>query len=85
MEQIKKNIILKSSNWKELLSKKNRSILLIGIGLGIFQQFFGINTVMYYGPLIFKAIGFHNTESQILATLGLGIVNTIVSALAYGK
>lgn len=82
LEQIKKNIVLKSSNWKELLSKKNRSILFIGIGLGIFQQFFGINTVMYYGPIIFKATGFHNTESQILVTLSMGIVNTIVSAIA---
>lgn len=82
LEQIKKNIVLKSSNWKELLSKKNRSILFIGIGLGIFQQFFGINTVMYYGPIIFKATGFHDTEAQILATMGMGIVNTIVSGIA---
>ncbi|NCX96966.1 MAG: hypothetical protein EBX41_11300 [Chitinophagia bacterium] len=42
--------------WRQLLSKKIRPILWISLSLGCFQQFFGINTVMYYGPTLFQSI-----------------------------
>jgi MFS transporter, SP family, galactose:H+ symporter len=72
---------LESTSWKQLFSKKVRMVLIIGIALGIFQQFFGINTVMYYGPTIFKTAGFQSASAQLLATFGMGIVNTIMSAV----
>src|SRR5262249_33029743 len=80
--QIQHSFSLKQGNWKQLFSKKVRPVLIIGLGLGIFQQFFGINTVMYYGPTIFKAVGFQGSQAQILATFGMGIVNTIMSVFA---
>lgn len=79
---IKQSFSLKSGNWRQLFSKKVRPVLIIALGLGIFQQFFGINTVMYYGPTIFKEVGFQGTQAQILATFGMGIVNTIMSVIA---
>lgn len=82
LQQIERSFSLKQGNWRQLFSKKVRPVLMIGLGLGIFQQFFGINTVMYYGPTIFKAVGFAGTKSQILATFGMGIVNTIMSVIA---
>lgn len=50
-------------------------LLLIAIFLGIFQQFFGINAVIYYGPSIFKAVGFQGTSHQILSTFLITTVN----------
>jgi len=60
-------------------SKRWRKPLIIGTVLGILQQFFGINTVMYYGPFIFKAVGFHGASTQILATFLLGIINVVMT------
>lgn len=66
-------------HWQDIFSKKLYPVLLLGISLGVLQQFVGINTVMYYGPIIFKTAGFHSASAQILATFGMGIVNTIMS------
>ena len=47
-----------------------------------FQQFVGINTVIYYSPKIFLMAGFDGAVSAIWAAVGVGVVNllfTIVS------
>ena len=82
LRRIQQSFSLKQSGWRQLFAKKVRPVLIIGLGLGIFQQFFGINTVMYYGPIIFKTLGFAGTQTQILATFGMGIINTIMSVIA---
>lgn len=82
LNEIRKSLNEKTGTWKELFSKRVRPVLIIGLGLGILQQFVGINTVMYYGPFIFKAAGFHGASSQILATFGMGVVNTVISIIA---
>ena len=46
------------AKFSAIFNKKVRPVLYIGLALGIFQQFFGINTVMYYGPHIMSSIGF---------------------------
>lgn len=81
LRDIERSFSLKRGNWRQLFSKTVRPVLIIGLGLGIFQQFFGINTVMYYGPTIFAAVGFKGAESQILATFGMGLVNTVMSVV----
>ena len=73
---------LHKSHWRELFSATLRPVLLIGLGLGILQQFVGINTVMYYGPAIFKSAGFTEASTQILATFVMGLINTIMSIVA---
>ena len=50
-------------------------VLFVGIALGIFQQFSGINAVMYYGPVIFESAGFYPVKNAILATFCMGVVN----------
>ena len=82
LAEIRASLLEKTGTWKDLFSKRVRPVLIIGLGLGILQQFVGINTVMYYGPFIFKAAGFHGASSQILATFGMGIVNTLISIVA---
>jgi|SRR5579885_880361 sugar porter (SP) family MFS transporter len=71
-----------SGKWPDLFSKSLRPVLIIGLGLGILQQFVGINTVMYYGPSIFQAAGFGSESAQILATFGMGLINTLMTVLA---
>ena len=62
-------------DWKtELFPPALRMPLIIGIGLAVFQQLSGINTVIYYAPTIFKFAGFQSTGASILAAVGLGVV-----------
>ena len=64
-----------SLEWKtELFQPALRMPLTIGIGLAVFQQLSGINTVIYYAPTIFKFAGFQSTGASILAAVGLGVV-----------
>ncbi|NJN26849.1 MAG: D-xylose transporter XylE [Cyclobacteriaceae bacterium] len=57
--------------------------MLIGVGifLSVFQQFVGINVVLYYAPEIFKSMG-SGTESSLLQTIIVGAVNLTFTVLA---
>tara|TARA_R110002096_G_scaffold58856_6_gene147928 strand:+ start:461 stop:1879 length:1419 start_codon:yes stop_codon:yes gene_type:complete len=56
-------------------------IILIGIALSVFQQFVGINVVLYYAPEIFKSID-TNTDGALLLTIIVGIVNFLFTIVA---
>jgi MFS family permease len=45
------------------------------MGLFFLQQLSGINAVIYYAPQIFRETGFATQETQLLATIGIGVVN----------
>ena len=78
---IKTTLNMNKAKFSELFGKTLRPVLFIGLLLGIFQQFMGINTVMYYGPHIMKQIGFSDSETQMFGTLGLGITNFVFTVI----
>ncbi|KAH1192283.1 hypothetical protein GLYMA_20G246300v4 [Glycine max] len=62
-------------------SKEIKLALLVGAGLQAFQQFTGINTVMYYSPTIVQMAGFNSNELALLLSLvvaGMNAVGTIL-------
>ncbi len=61
---------------------KARIPLVVGIGLAVFQQVTGINTVIYYAPTIFREAGFASNAAAILATVGVGLVNVLMTVVA---
>jgi sugar porter (SP) family MFS transporter len=70
------------ADWKEIFKPWLRNALIIAAGIMFFQQFVGINTVIYYSPKIFLAAGFEGAEAAIAASVIVGAVNvffTIVS------
>lgn len=73
---------LEKHHWTVLFTKLFQPVLIVGLGLGILQQFLGISTVMYYGPSIFKAAGFQNASAQLLATFAMGVMNTVMTIIA---
>lgn len=56
-------------------------MLVVGLGLAIFQQFVGINTIIYYAPTIIGETGLA-TQTAILATVGVGLVNFLMTFVA---
>jgi sugar porter (SP) family MFS transporter len=70
------------ASWRELLNPVVRGPLIIGVGLAIFQQITGINTVIYFAPVIFQAAGISSASSAILATAGVGVVNVLMTVVA---
>ncbi len=56
-------------------------VITVGILLSVFQQFVGINVVLYYAPEIFKKID-PNTDGALLLTIIVGIVNFLFTIIA---
>ena len=71
-----------TSSWKELLKPWLRTPLIIAIGIMFFQQFVGINTVIYYSPKIFLMAGFDGAVSAIWASVGVGVVNLLATMIS---
>jgi len=69
-------------NWIDMFSPSCRPALIIGALLAAFQQLTGINTVIYYAPMIFEYAGFRSAATAILATLLVGITNVIMTMVA---
>ncbi|MGA9883925.1 MAG: sugar porter family MFS transporter [Candidatus Acidiferrales bacterium] len=59
-----------------------RLAMVIGIGLAIFQQVTGINTVIYYAPKIIQSAGIPSASGAILATAGIGLVNVVMTVVS---
>jgi MFS transporter, SP family, galactose:H+ symporter len=66
----------------DLLNPSVRPALIVGIGLAVFQQVTGINTVIYYAPLIVQSAGIPTASGAILATVGIGIVNVLMTVVS---
>jgi SP family xylose:H+ symportor-like MFS transporter len=56
-------------------------VIIIGILLSVFQQFVGINVVLYYAGDIFRSMGAEN-DASLLQTIIVGFVNLTFTILA---
>ena len=56
-------------------------VLIIGITLSVFQQFVGINVVLYYAPEIFRNMG-SSTDSSLMQTIIVGVINLTFTIIA---
>ena len=71
-----------TSRWSDLRRPAVKAALLVGIGLAVLQQITGINTVIYYAPTIIQSTGIDSAGSAILASLGVGIINVVMTVVA---
>ncbi|KAH8087784.1 general substrate transporter [Cristinia sonorae] len=60
--------------WKQLFSKKYINRTFIGIVMMFFQQWSGINALLYYGPTLMHEIGLQGDTVTLLVSGGIGIV-----------
>ncbi len=57
------------------------AIIVIGMLLSAFQQFVGINVVLYYAPDIFRKMG-SGTDAALMQTIIVGIINLTFTVVA---
>jgi MFS transporter, SP family, sugar:H+ symporter len=58
-----------------------RPALIVAIGLAVFQQFIGINTIIYYAPTTLTSVGF-KPDDAIYLNLIIGVLNVAMTIVA---
>ncbi|MCO5547522.1 hypothetical protein L7F22_000972 [Adiantum nelumboides] len=73
--------------FKNLLQRRSRPQLVITCCLQFFQQFTGINAIMFYAPVLFKTLGFKDDASlySSVITGGVNVLATLVSVYSVDK
>jgi sugar porter (SP) family MFS transporter len=66
---------------RDLVGPRIRPLLVVGVGLAVFQQILGINTVIYFGTTILKFMGYSTTAS-VGTTVYFGIINWAFAVIA---
>ncbi|KAK8688480.1 hypothetical protein V6N13_087244 [Hibiscus sabdariffa] len=72
---------------KKLMNRSSMPPLIIGVFLQVFQQFTGINAIMFYAPVLFQTVGFKN-DASLLSSVITGLVNvfcTLVSIVSVDR
>jgi len=70
-----------SGSFGEVFSPSMRPVLLIGVFLCVFSQITGINSIMYYAPVIFQSIG-AGAGNAVFQTAFIGGGNLIFTFVA---
>jgi MFS transporter, SP family, sugar:H+ symporter len=71
----------KGGGWELLRESWVRPALIVAIGLAVFQQLVGINTIIYYAPTTLTSVGY-GAESAIYANLAIGALNVALTVVA---
>jgi SP family xylose:H+ symportor-like MFS transporter len=77
LNEIRETLKIKDAPWLSY----GGLLIIIGILLSVFQQFVGINVVLYYAPEIFRNMG-SQTDVSLLQTIIVGAVNLTFTVLA---
>jgi sugar porter (SP) family MFS transporter len=69
------------TGYKQFIRKPLLPLLMIGIGLAVFQQFCGINVVFNYTTNIFRSLG-ASTDEQLLQAVYISLANLVFTLIA---
>ncbi len=71
-----------TAGWRALLRNKWLvRIVLVGVGIGVFQQLTGINSIMYYGQTVLIESGFEQ-QAALIANIAPGVIAVIGAVIA---
>ena len=74
LREIRETIAQEGGSILQVFNTGIRMAMVIAIVLAVFQQVTGINSILYYGPEIFKEAG-AGTHSALMQTVLVGVVN----------
>lgn len=71
--------------WAKLFDRRYLDRTLIGIMIMFFQQWSGINALIYYGPLLLRSLGLTGNSVDLLVAGGINIVQlvAVLPAIVY--
>lgn len=68
--------------WSALFDQPMLKPLALAVFVAIFNQFTAINGFLQYAPAVFHEAGFQSSNGAMMASISLGLVNFIVTAIA---
>lgn len=68
-------------SYRNLLRKKSIPPLTCGTIIHVFQQFTGINVIMFYAPVLFQTMGF-GSDAALLSAAVTGGINVLATLIA---
>jgi sugar porter (SP) family MFS transporter len=73
----------KPPSWRDLRKPTGGlySVVWVGLGLSIFQQFVGINVIFYYSNVLWEAVGFDESKA-FLITVITSVTNILTTLIA---
>lgn len=66
-------------SYLELFKPKLRRRMILGILVQVFQQFTGMNSIIYYAPTIFEQSGINASSSALIASGVNGVLNVLAT------
>jgi MFS transporter, SP family, arabinose:H+ symporter len=83
LAEIKESLSHESGAFRDLLAPVLRRPMFLVIALAILQQITGINTVLFYGSMIWeRQLGGHNHSAAIAANVTVGLMNFLATLIA---
>jgi SP family galactose:H+ symporter-like MFS transporter len=83
IDRIKRGLAAEpDSSFLDFLGARGGPAMTTGIGLYFFQQFVGINAIIYFAPTILAKAGFDTGIAALLATVVIGTLNVVMTILA---
>ncbi|MQM19865.1 hypothetical protein Taro_052878 [Colocasia esculenta] len=73
--------------FRNLMQRRSRPQLVIAIAMQVFQQFTGINAIMFYAPVLFQTMGL-GSDSSLMSSLIIGSINvgcTVVAVIVVDR
>ncbi|TCK28069.1 sugar porter (SP) family MFS transporter [Ancylobacter aquaticus] len=71
-------------SWRQLASRVNRPIVVLGVTLMFLIVFCGWDMVLFYAPTLLDEIGFEDTTVNFVTTLGLSVVFLVATLISLG-
>ncbi|KAI9926716.1 hypothetical protein MW887_003810 [Aspergillus wentii] len=87
---VRKSALLELASWADCFKKGCWKRTHVGVGIMFFQQFIGINALIYYSPTLFETMGL-DTDMQLLMsgilniTQLVGVATTVWSMDHFGR
>ena len=82
MREVEEALSEEKEGFLSLFTSGFRVAVLVGVGLAIFQQITGINTIVYYSPEILRLSGYPSAKAAILAAAVIGLANVLVTIVS---